>query len=594
MSKLFLIRHSGIRQIDEAEVRATMSQEDLELTREEINIESIQFVDDVGVGQWQGQDGFHHSIAQEIKGKVDETEDSRILYFGLAEIPHMISFGSHFGDERSVEIYDFDRGQGQWIWPEDSQTVEIIADGIPTAPAVTAAGQVVIKISISAQISDESVLAHVGQETLADVTIRPKDETPNIGLVRSKQDLEAIRLKIREAIGAIEAYRPGVSTIHLFVAAPASVCFALGQEFKRRNAPPVQTYKYSAGQYLQALLLDESSFDSEASALSSEEIASAKSARSDVWAETLKQVVNYAKQLREDHDSKIWYERLQPREILGEVAPFPSLRPLAKIDCDNHSIDPVPYEGEYGFDVEKQTWKLSDGLVVGFQKAVGENEKELANTIRLFFFHEFCHEFHGLTKLTATEVGKFQNCLEYIDYTADTFALLHQLDWTRIHDRETVDNDSKKKSFLASQIELILRSFWAFDPNPPVNTWQVRRLRRYMNWYWRFVQISRAKTLKQALMLFRKQPHVELAGLKQFARGRRFFNRIDKFDPTVQLELAIVLENDRLFRIPETPSASLTNLLEAFAHGKHDEILNYFRTVFEGANSNDEALPTIE
>ena len=145
--------------------------------------------------------------------------------------------------------------------------------------------------------------------------------------------------------------------------------------------------------------------------------------------------------------------------------------------------------------------------------------------------------------------------------------------------------------FLADQIDLILRSFWAFDPNPPVLEWQVRRLRRYMNWYWRSVQIRRARTIVQAIRLFRRQPHVELAGLHQFARGRRVLVRLDRFDDSTQLELAIVLETDQLLRIQESPNASLSSLLEAFAQGKHSDIRTFFATVFEGAKITGGHLP---
>jgi hypothetical protein len=112
-----------------------------------------------------------------------------------------------------------------------------------------------------------------------------------------------------------------------------------------------------------------------------------------------------------------------------------------------------------------------------------------------------------------------------------------------------------------------------------------------MNWYWRSVQIRRSQTLAQALRLFRRQPHVELAGLHQFARGRRVLVRLDRFDASTQLELAIVLEDDRLYRAQESPNASLNGLLTAFTQGHHEDIRNYFATVFEGAKQTGGHLP---
>ena len=596
MSHLILIRHSGFRQIDRAEVRRALPAAANDLNREEPDVNTQRLADEVEAGSWEGHDALMREEARKIKAMADSVADPELHYFGIAQIPHIISLASHLGDERRVYLHDFDRNNDTWSWPRSEKTLEIAADNLPSGPPVTSRGQAVIRVSISAVVTDESIRPHVGTELLADITIRPTNETPNLGIVRSEADVTAIREEIRRAVGAIRAWRPGVHTIHVFAAAPVSVCFVIGQELKPRNSPPVQTYRFQMRdgmpEYHPAILLRDGDMTAAERPLSDEQKARAHKDRLGVWTEVLQEVIGYARRLKEDgYRDRYWYEPLQPRELLAAIAPFPTLKPLAAIECEKHTIDPQPFHGEYGFDEDSQMWRLSDGIIIGFREAVGANEAELRDAIRLFFFHEFCHEFHGLTKLTADEVGKFANCLEYIDYTADTFALLHQLDWMRAVQPTRVDSEEKRRVFLADQIDLILRSFWAFDPNPPVLEWQVRRLRRYMNWYWRSVQIRRARTIVQAIRLFRRQPHVELAGLHQFARGRRVLVRLDRFDDSTQLELAIVLETDQLLRIQESPNASLSGLLEAFGQGKHSDIRTFFATVFEGAKITGGHLP---
>jgi hypothetical protein len=181
--------------------------------------------------------------------------------------------------------------------------------------------------------------------------------------------------------------------------------------------------------------------------------------------------------------------------------------------------------------------------------------------------------------------------LEYIDYTADTYALLHQLDWASVYKRESVNDDASTKRFLANQIELIIRSFWAFEPAGVNREWQVRRLRRYLNWYWRHIQVSRAPDLSAAILTLSRPAKVEIAGIDQIARGRRLLARLDRLDDTTQLEMGVVLEDERLLRIQESPSTGLHALLTAFQTGAHEEIKSFFRAVYEIASQMGGALP---
>jgi hypothetical protein len=118
----------------------------------------------------------------------------------------------------------------------------------------------VLRVSISAGVSPADVREVVGDEHLADVEISVDgDRAPGITRVRSEADLEHARVTFREALATLRAARPNSELIYLFVAAPVSGCFAIGQELKPRNSPPIQTFRYRshAGQASQqfALLL---------------------------------------------------------------------------------------------------------------------------------------------------------------------------------------------------------------------------------------------------------------------------------------------------------------------------------------------------
>jgi SMODS-associated and fused to various effectors sensor domain len=89
----------------------------------------------------------------------------------------------------------------------------------------------------------------VSDDVLADVTLThvPPIE-PSVGLIRSQADVDLVRFEFRRLFARVRNTRPNIYTIHLFVAAPPSICLAIGQELSLHNSPAVQTYRYRKAQ----------------------------------------------------------------------------------------------------------------------------------------------------------------------------------------------------------------------------------------------------------------------------------------------------------------------------------------------------------
>jgi hypothetical protein len=593
-SRLILVRQSGLRQVTEIEVLRALEPALRELPRDSVEVDLQPLAHEIDSGDWTGHDRALRGKAAEVRAFADRAEDPTIHYFGLGEVPDVIALGAHFGDERQVHLHDFDRDRGEWTWPEHDATLDVITEGLPTGPAVTSRGDAVLRVAISAPVTDGAVDAVVSRERLADITLRV--DGPVIGRVRSLANLERVRLALRAALAALREARPNVDVIHIFVAASVPVCFAVGQELKPRNSVPIQTYRFrevpGQASNTEAILLTAGDAEANSGSLTADDLAHAHLVRTEIWPEALADVIEYARTKRgRGEDTGVWYRALQPNAAIMAAAPFPELRPLAAIVPEDDSVDPHPFAGEYGYDKDAHQWRLSDQLLARFHQAVEGDRDELRLLVHLFLFHEYLHDYHSITKYTAEEVGKFANCLEYIDYTADTYALLHQLDWAASHRPVLVSDDKRRVQFLAGQIDLVIRSFWAFEPAGANNAWQVRRLRRYLNWYWRHIQVLRSRDVATALQLFARPPKIELGGLNQVARGRRVIARLDRADSSTQLELGIVLEDERLFRVQASPSTNLVALLDAFRMGQHAEIQQFFRAVFEEAQARGGALP---
>lgn len=597
-TRLLLIRHSGLsRTVTSHEVLTALTPEEAALPREEVEINTLQFIDQINQSDWTGQAAHLAERGAEIHQRLATLEDAKLHYFGLAEIPHVIAVGAFLGDESPVAIHEFDREASSWAWPNAGQPVKTRVIRAPSGSIIRAQGSVVLRIEITALISDEDVHAAVGTDHLADVSVSLEEGlTPKICRVRSFADLKNVRDSIRDALAVIRAQFPNLELIHVFVAGPVSVCFALGQELKPRNSSPIQTYRFRKidGQpaYTAAIELSSELETRVEIPLSAAELETVRLTRG-LWAEALRGVETYAaaKKPASEAPPRKWYESLDVIPELRDIRPYPALPPIWGVVPPSASVDPVPFPVEFEFATPENVWRLNDRLLLGLHNSTGESGDDTVKLIRVFLVHEYLHDHHGLTAYRAGGIGAFPNILEHADYTADSYALLHQVDFEM--QSGSLDTDQKKRAFLAGQLERTLQSFWAFEAQSPVREWQVRRFRRYLNWYWRLTQMLRARDLMTALRLLDHAPHVEVAGLHQYARGQRVYCRLDRLDVRTKPEVAVVLENEKILRVPDSTTSNIGQLLAAFQERKHNDIMKFFNGVYERASELGGALPSV-
>jgi hypothetical protein len=168
--------------------------------------------------------------------------------------------------------------------------------------------------------------------------------------------------------------------------------------------------------------------------------------------------------------------------------------------------------------------------------------------------------------------------LESIDYMADTYAFLHQLDHA-IQAEGLAEVDAQQ--FLVAQIGLAIASFWAFEPVRPNYEWQERRLRRYLNWYWRRVQLREAPDLGTAIRTLARRPSIEIAGFKYRTGGGRHFVLLNDPRPGDVPELGVVLEDGRFDRRGTTTDLGIEALMRAFGEADLDAIDRFFNSLIE-------------
>ena len=389
---LLLIRHQApLRVIGEAEALAVLTLPERSLRRRDVEIDTRPFAEDVDGGHWRSSHAYIRQAAADLRAAADTVGSARVLYFSMAEVPQVLALGAYLGDERYVEVHDYDRDLHTWTWRSEQQTLDVELDNLPQEH-VAQPGLVIVCVEISYPIADTDVDAAVGKERLAHVRLRPAGgRSPSPSIVMSAQDVAVVRREFRKAVQAILDARPATEVIHLFVAAPVSVCLGIGQELRLRNSRDVQTYRYRRADgdksYKPAILLTAGALREVERPLTSDEIALAARLR-EVWRRALEDVIGYSLAVRKEVAGSVghWYDYLTFQRVIEQAPPFAGLRPIWEMVDSRDSVSADPRSEDYAFDKDGgRLWRLSDRLLLGFSRGVGGDDERCEN-----WYASFC------------------------------------------------------------------------------------------------------------------------------------------------------------------------------------------------------------
>jgi len=131
-----------------------------------------------------------------------------------------------------------------------------------------------------------------------------------------------------------------------------------------------------------------------------------------------------------------------------------------------------------------------------------------------------------------------------------------------------------------------------FQPPPPHYEFQERALRRFMNWFWRQVQIRRAVDLQSAIRLLARQPAIEIAGLQYRTGGGRVLVVLNEARLGRLLEIGIVLEDGEFERMSSVTGMDIVSAMDAFGRQDHEAVRLFFNAVFEEFRSKGSVFPS--
>lgn len=506
----------------------------------------------------------------------------RIAYFGAAPIPLAMRLGQLLGDWERVDLYQRHHARGTWEWapPGARAPLTPTVTGAPQERN-TAAGAAIVCVSTANAIRPDDA-REVVTSPFEPVEIVLKPTGPDV--LETVADLHAVAESFARSLDRIADLRRGVDVVHVFAAVPVGLAFRLGQRINPTKHPDVQTYQYQRGSvpaYREALRLRRDARSVAELSDADRAVADTMRALADEELRSLREYGEVAKEWVAAASTDEWpstilraktgYDPFKVKPWSGLAALFATPLMQSSVDKKADGID------EFDYDAGTRSWRLGDPLMAVLGRKFSE-ESARRRTLRMLLLHEGVHlGSHGLTTPVSKEVGRFPKILEELDYQADVWAMLHEYGLSRHRARASTDD---ARAFFLGLVSTALESFWSFDDgDQPLAEMQVRRLNRYLIWYWQQLRLEATNSISEVLAVLAERPYLEIAGPEIFTRDGRVFYRLDRA-PIEAAELA-VLSGTTLRRFGTGPSLPLPMLLEAFRTRQGSVILALLRGAFD-------------
>lgn len=575
---LVLILHSGMTQITVDECIKALPVEWHQLDRKIFEVKYSEIFDltklyDLNYAQFALE--HRRQFNNEILPFVNSKPDYKVVYFGFAPIPLSIDFGQLFHNFRDLDIYQKHHQTKNWyqeVAPGELIDNPVQESGVPDKDQkgiVTA----LIRLSISHFVKPED--SNELLPNAAEIEIALK--TPNEDAIYSKAKMEEVGEAFKSVLDKLAANRSSVKVVHLFASIPCGVAFLIGTKISPNIHPYVQTYQYSSTRDIKnvkAILVKGEINVGRKITEADKKLANEKRRLANQELEV--EIKKYLPTNMGMSTNRAWYHGIVTglnSGIMNEQF-WVDLPALHETSLKGDSFDFETETVNDGFYWRNNKWYVDDNFFISVTKRLKADEK-IKKAIRLFLFHEALHyKRHRLTDLTAVNIGSFPKVLETADYQADVYGILNEYGYCLNRDGTIAD----PKQFFLDAISVATETMWSFDDNGVnLEQIQVRRLNRYLIWYWQYVRIEHeGNTLDEIVRILEQKPIIELNGLKTKEENNRFFYCLEK-RPDQPLELALFHDN-RIVRDGSASNLPIENLVKGFQEMNAEAILNVMRS----------------
>ncbi|WP_316829278.1 SAVED domain-containing protein [Pedobacter aquatilis] len=519
-------------------------------------------------------------LEKSLRPLLNEFADAKIYYFGFAPVPLILHLG-YFIDNYRLVIPMFRHHQTkEWFMNGESERpFQLVESGVPSDENLSS-NDVAINVSISVPVDQTLTDVIVGANLMK--TVAYGLSAPGYDVISTQKDLAEFAKRYDEIITLLTVKYPKMGKVHVFASVPPPVAFVMGHKIQPNIYPVMQTYQYKATATLKqvpavelnSLVQERVSFTEEQQKLAAEYRKS--------YDEMLQGNVRAFIRSFGGKDVSKWFEALEPTADWSSMD-IPYWRPLEALfnnqllSSDKIDIETIAVSDGFEYDRSQHQWRIDTGFFVALSNRLKTQER-IKKAGRLFLFHESLHySQHGLNSSLADGIGSFPKVIEESDYHADVYALLHEYAYAKLYESQTV---ADFKSWFLSTIEIMIETMWSFDAdNKTLRQMQIRRVNRYLIWYWQMVRIRYASDLNSVIRILSEKPVIEIAGLHvRSSNQRTFFDLTPSYSANIELGLYI---NGKVRR--QGP-ANAQRLLEGFRTLNGSEIMEVMEFVYSSLN----------
>lgn len=575
---MLIVKQPVLAGIDDSEIRQALASasgvyEAIEVDTQQSALEAME------TGEWAraGAD-LVRVFRERLQPRIKDKPAAPLAYFGTAPIPLAMLLGHLVGSWAKVEPYVRHHERKDWVWAETPPEEARIKLTCSSQETQLFAGDAILRMSTSFPVDPAHCRAMVAEPIIeVDVALDPT----GLDAITSPRLMSALADSFLEGLTRIMLLRPRVGTVHVFASVPVGLAFLMGTRVTSTYHPRIQTYYFIRNAdppNIRAIVLQEVGGAAPTVQLENEEVLASERTRA---REEVRKLATLAANCEEEaRRSKelTWLSFVLLNDNTREFfqGAWRALPLIFETPIKDMLFDPTRDAGtSFRYDERQAVWLLGSGFLSSLYRRVPEEEAR-RRAIRMLFLHEAVHRAHRLTRTVSRQIGRFPKLVEEVDYQADVWGMLHEFKRTRNEDHERAKN---VRGFFLEVIETALRSFWVFDDGPmPLERIEVRRLNRYLIWFWQFLRIESSREQDEVFNILASKPLLEIAGPKQSVHEHDVFFELDS-RPSGDLELGVLHEN-AIHRLPAGPAFRMGDLIAGFKHRSVEHVQECLRGAY--------------
>jgi hypothetical protein len=580
---MFLVKQPVLAGIDDSEIKhaATADGGIYEVIEVDTRQSALAAME---TGEWARAGAEVVRVFRErVQPRMNDKPDALLAYFGTAPIPLAMLLGHLVGSWAKVEPYIRHHKRKDWVWaepPPEEARVKLTSSSQERQPI---AGDAILRVSTSFPVDPAHSRAVVAEPIIeVDVALDPT----GLDAITSPRLLAALADSFLDGLTQIMDLRPRVGTVHVFASVPVGLALLMGTRVTATYHPRIQTYYFSRSAdppNIRAIVLQEAEGATPSVRLESEEVLAAERARAQEEVRKLATLASSCEEEGSRPEKLTWLTivlRNDKREGFFQGA-WRALPRIFETPIKEMRLDPIRDAGAgFRYDERQAVWLLGSGFLSGLYRRVPDGDARY-RAIRMLFLHEGVHAAHRLTRTVSPQIGRFPKLVEEVDYQADVWGMLHEFKRTRSENHEMAKD---VRGFFLDLIETALETFWVFDDGPmPLERIEVRRLNRYLIWFWQFLRIEGSRDQDEVFNILASKPLLEIAGPRQSVREHDVFFELES-RPSGVLELGVLHENV-IRRLTPGPAFHLDGLLAGFKNRNGEQVRECLRGAYAQVRS---------